>query len=62
MSRGAREISLHLLSTRWLVTEFRFDAMLRPNMGDEKSDAGHAKGSRGRHLAGGPQVPHQCSL
>jgi len=38
--------------------ELRFEAMLYSNLGNENSDAGHAKCSRGLHLARGPQVPH----
>jgi len=36
------------------VMEFRFDANLYSNMGNENSDTGHIKCSRG------PQVPHPC--
>jgi len=38
--------------------ELRFEAMLYPNLGNENSDAGHIKCSRGPHLARGSQVPH----
>jgi len=41
-----------------LVMELRFDAMLYSNMGNENSDAGHIKCSRGPRLGLGPQVPH----
>jgi len=40
--------------------ELRFEAMLYPNLGNENSDAGHIKCSRGPHLACGSQVPHPC--
>jgi len=45
-------ISLALLSKCLLIIEFRFHAMLYSNVGNEYSDAGHIKCSRG------PQVPH----
>jgi len=38
--------------------EFRFDAMLCSNLGNENSDVGHSNCSRGRHFARGLQVPH----
>jgi len=38
-----------------LIMELRFDAMLYSNLGNENSDAGHIKRSRG------PQVPHRCA-
>jgi len=41
--------------------ELRFDSILRSKLGNENSDAGHIKCSRGPHLARGPQVPHTCS-
>ena len=41
-----------LLTFCLLVTEFRFDAILCSKLGNENSDAGHIKCSRG------PQVPH----
>jgi len=41
-----------------LIIEFRFDAMLYSNSGEETSDAGHIKCSRGPHLARRPQNPH----
>jgi len=47
--------SLDLLSKYLLIMELRFDAMLCSNLGNENSDAGHIKCSRG------PQVPHPCS-
>jgi len=59
MSRSERDF-LDLLFTCLLVTEFRFDAMLCSNLGNENSDAGHIKCSRGPHLANGLQVLHPC--
>jgi len=44
-------LPLELLSKYLLTTELRFDAMCS-NLGNESSDAGHMKCSRG------PQVPH----
>ena len=44
--------SLDLLSEYLLIMELRLDAMLYSNLGNENSDAGHIKYSRG------PQVPH----
>ena len=41
--------------------EFRFDAMLSYNFGNENSDAGHIKRSRGPHLTR-RQVAHPCSV
>jgi len=46
-----RETSLFLPSACLLVMEFRFDAMLRSNLGNENSDAGHIKFKR---AAGSP--------
>jgi len=40
--------------------ELRFEVMLYSNLGNEKSDAGHIKCSRGLYLACGLQVPHPC--
>jgi len=51
----ARDTSLGLLFTCLPVMEFRFDAMLYSNSGNENSDAGHIKCSREL------QVPHPCS-
>jgi len=45
-------ITLNILSKYVLVMELRFDAMLYSDMGNENSDAGHVKCSRG------PQVPY----
>jgi len=50
--------TLKALSKYLLVMELRFDAMLYSNVGNENSDAGHIKWSRGQHLTCGPQVPH----
>ena len=36
--------------------ELRFDTMLHSGLGNESSDAGHIKCSRGLHLAHGPPV------
>jgi len=47
-----------LLSKYLLITELRFDAILYSKLGNENSDAGRIKYSRGRHLSCGPQVPH----
>jgi len=52
-----RGTSLDLLSTCLLVMEFRFDAMLCCNMGNENFGAGHIKCSHGSHLVRRPQVP-----
>jgi len=38
--------------------EFRFDAMLCSNLGNENFEAGHVKFSRGPHWALGLQVLH----
>jgi len=46
------EASFDLLSACLLILEFRFDTMLCSILGNENSNAGHAKFSRG------PQVPH----
>jgi len=56
-SEGA---SLDLLSTCLLVMQFRFDAMLCSNLGNENCDAGHIKCLCGPHLARRPQVPFLC--
>jgi len=45
--------SLDLLSMCLLVMEFRFDAMLCSNLGNEHFDVGHIECSRG------PQAPHR---
>jgi len=47
-----------LLSKYLLIMDLRFDAMLYSNLGNENSDAGHIKCSRGLHLAHWPQTPH----
>jgi len=39
--------SLDLLSKYLLIMELRFNAMLRSNLGNENSDTGHIKCSRG---------------
>ena len=44
-----------------MIMELRFNAMLYSNSGNENSDAGHIRCSRGPHLAHGPQVPHPSS-
>jgi len=44
--------SLDLLPEYVLIMELRFDAMFCSKVGNENSDAGHIKCSRG------PQVPH----
>jgi len=49
---------LLIYSKYLLIMEHRFDAILYSNLGNENSDAGHIKCSRGVHLARGPQVPH----
>jgi len=49
LCQGAR--SLDSLSTCLLVMEFRFDAMLCSNLGNENSDACHIKCSRGKQVA-----------
>jgi len=41
-----------LLPKYLLITELRFEAMLYSSLGNENSDAGHIKFSRG------PQAPH----
>jgi len=46
------------LCTYLVIMELRFDVILYSEWGDENSDAGHIKCSRGPHLARGPQVPH----
>jgi len=38
--------------------ELRFEAMLYSYFGNENTDAGHTKCSRGAHLARGQQVTH----
>jgi len=48
--------SLDLLSKYLLVMELRFDAMLYSKLGNENSDEGHNKCSRGPHLARGAQA------
>jgi len=48
--------SLDLQSKNLLIMELRFDAMLYSYLGNENSDAGHIKYSRG------PQVLHPCSI
>jgi len=40
--------------------EFRFDAILCSNLGNEKSYAGHIQCSRGPHLARMQYAPHPC--
>jgi len=52
---------LDLLSICLLVMDFRFDAMLCSNLGNENADAGHIKCSRAPHLAREAQFPHPCS-
>jgi len=47
--------SLDLLSKNLFIMELCFDAMLCSNFGNEISDSGHIKCSRG------PQVPQHCS-
>jgi len=43
--------------------ELRSDVMLYSNLGNENSDAGHVKCSRGPHLSCGPKVSHPwCTL
>jgi len=37
-----------------MIMELRFNAMLYSNSGNENSDAGHIRCSRGPHLAHGP--------
>jgi len=44
----------HYLSKYLLIMEIRFDAILYSKLGNENSDTGHIKCSRG------PQVPHPC--
>jgi len=39
-----------------LIKERRFDAIMYSKLGNENSDAGHNKCSRGTHLARGPMV------
>jgi len=41
--------------------ELRFDTMLHSGLGNESSDAGHIKCSRGLHLAHGPPVTTPAS-
>jgi len=52
--------SLDLLFKYLLIMELRFEGMLYSNLGNENSDAGHIKCSRGPHLSRWPQVPHPC--
>ena len=47
-----------IYSEYMLFMELRFDAMLYFNLGNENSDAGHIKWSRGPHLPREPQVPN----
>jgi len=54
-------ISLDSLSRYLLIMELRFNAMLYFDLGNDNSDAGHIKCSRGPHLARRPQVPEPCS-
>ena len=49
---GTMEASFDLLSTCLLIKKFHCDATLCSNLGNEKSNAGHIKCSRG------PQAPH----
>jgi len=51
-----------LLSKYLLITELRFEAICYSKLGNENSDVGHIKCSRGLHLAQGPQVPHPCEI
>ena len=57
LCQGVRDTSLCLLSTPacLLVMEFRYDAILCFNLGNENSDAGHIECSRGS------QVPNRWS-
>jgi len=48
------------MSVYLLIMELRFDTMLYFNLGNQNSDAGHAKCSRGLHFVPRPQVPHPC--
>jgi len=52
------EASYDILSKYLLIMELRFDTLLESKLGNENSDAGHIKCTRGLHLASGPQVRH----
>jgi len=54
--------SLDILCKHLLIMELRFDMMLCSNLGNEDSDAGHIKCSRGPHLVRGSQVPHPSHI
>jgi len=49
---------LTVLSKCLRIMELRFEAMLYSYFGNENTDAGHTKCSRGAHLARGQQVTH----